>query len=127
MVTPLPRSVCLSVLFSFLAVLGTAQQVPPQPLITQPVIESQLTTLRGNTHPLARPQFDIGAAPPDLPMQRMLLVLKRSAQQDAALLKLLDDQQDNASPTYHKWRTPDEFGVQFGPVDQNVHQATACL
>ena len=44
----------------FLAVLGTAQQVPPQPLITQPVIESQVTALTGNTHPLAQPQFDIG-------------------------------------------------------------------
>src|SRR6266571_318903 len=125
--TPLPRIVCLSVLFSFLAVLGTAQQVPPRPLITQPIMEDQLTTLRGNTHPLALPQFDIGAAPPDLPMQRMLLVLKRSPQQDFALRTLLDDQQDKASPNYHKWLTPDEFGVQFGPSDQDIQVVTGWL
>ncbi len=125
--TSLPRVICLSVLFSFLAVLGTAQQVPPQPLITQPVIESQVTTLTGNTHPLAQPQFDIGAAPPDLPMQRMLLVLKRSPQQGFALRKLLDDQQDKASPNYHKWLTPDEFGVQFGPSDQDIQVVTGWL
>jgi len=107
--------------------VSTAQQVAPQPLITQPVIESQVTTLTGNTHPLAQPQFDIGGAPPDLPMQRMLLVLKRSPQQDFALRELLDDQQDKASPNYHKWLTPDEFGVQFGPSDQDIQVVTGWL
>src|SRR5713226_3203475 len=125
--TSLPRSICLSLLLSFFTVLCTAQQMPQQQLITQPVIESQVTTLAGNTHPLAQPQFDIGAAPPDLPMQRMLLVLKRSPQQDFALHKLLDDQQDKASPNYHKWLTPDEFGVQFGPSDQDVQLVTGWL
>src|ERR1039458_10280650 len=50
----------------------------PRPLITQPVDESQRTTLSGNTYPLARPEFDVGTAPASLPMERMLLVLKRS-------------------------------------------------
>ena len=77
----------------------------PQPLITQPVSGAQLTVLKGNTHPLARPQFDLGTAPATLPMQRMLLVLKRSPAQEAALRKLLDDQQDKHSPSYHKWLT----------------------
>ena len=40
---------------------------------------------RGYTHPYARPQFDRGAAPDSLPMARMLLVLQRSAAQEAAL------------------------------------------
>ena len=60
-------------------------------------------------------------------MQRMLLVLKRSPQQDFALHKLLDDQQDKASPNYHKWLTPDEFGVQFGPSDQDIQLVTGWL
>jgi hypothetical protein len=118
---------CLFLLFSLVSMQGLAQQVQPQPLITQPIIESQLTTLKGNTHPLAQPQFDIGIAAPNLPLQRMLLVLKRSPQQDFALRKLLDDQQDKASPSYHKWLTPDEFGVQFGPSDQDVLLVTGWL
>ena len=81
-----------------------------QPLITQPVDETQLTVLKGNTHPLARPAFDLGTAPATLPMQRMLLVLKRSPQQEAALRKLLDEQQSKGSPNYHKWLTPTQFG-----------------
>ena len=61
-----------------------------RPLITQPVDETKLTVLKGNTHPLARPEFDRGAAPPSLPTQRILLVLKRSAEQEAALEQLLE-------------------------------------
>jgi subtilase family serine protease len=99
----------------------------PQPLITQAIDETQLTTLTGNTHPLARPQFDLGTAPATLPMERMLLVLKRSPQQEAALQKLLDDQQDKNSPNYHEWLTPEEFGKQFGPTDADIQTITAWL
>ncbi len=127
MATRLPRVICLLTLALLFVTTAFAQQTPRQPLINQPVMENQLTTLRGNTHPLARPQFDIGAAPPNLPMHRMLLVLKRSPQEDAALLKLLDDQQDKASPNYHKWLTPDEFGTQFGATDQDVQQVSGWL
>jgi subtilase family serine protease len=103
---------------------GTAT---PRALITQAVDESQLTVLKGNTHPLARPQFDAGAAPGSLPMQRMLLVLKRSPEQESALRKLIDDQQDKASPDYHKWLTPEGFGKQYGPSDSDVQSVTAWL
>jgi hypothetical protein len=108
---------------------SAAQPAPaaPHPLITQPVDESQLTTLRGNTHPLARPQFDLGTASASLPMKRMLLVLKRSPDQETALRKLLDDQQDKASPNYHKWLSPEQFGQQFGPTDSDMQTITAWL
>jgi len=102
-------------------------QTAPRPLIVQSVDEGQLVRLQGNTYPLARSEFDQGAAPSDLPMQRMLLVLKRSPEQDTALMKLLDDQQDKASPNYHKWLTPEQFGKQFGPADQDIQTITAWL
>jgi hypothetical protein len=40
--------------------------------------ETHRTILKGNTYPLARPEFDLGTAVADLPMERMLLVLLRS-------------------------------------------------
>ena len=98
-----------------------------RPLITQAVDESQLTTLKRNTHPLAKPEFDLGTAPATLPMARMLLVLKRSAEQQTALAKLLDDQQDKGSSNYHKWMTPEEFGKQFGPTDADMQTITIWL
>jgi hypothetical protein len=57
----------------------------------------------------------------------MLLVLKRSAEQESALEKLLDDQQDKASPSYHKWLTPEQFGKQFGPADSDMQTITLWL
>jgi hypothetical protein len=53
-------------------------------------------------------------------MKRMLLVLKRSPEQDSALLSLLDSQQDKRSTNYHKWLTPKDFGTRFGPSDSDV-------
>src|SRR5580692_11856564 len=105
----------------------SAQAAAAIPLITQPVDESNLTTLKGNTYPLARPEFDLGSAPASQPMSRMLLVLKRSDDQEAALRKLLDDQQDRASPNYHKWLTPQQFGRQFGPADIDMRTIIAWL
>jgi hypothetical protein len=117
-----------------LAFIGTgwgqdrAQMVSAShPLITRAVDESQLTTLKGNTHHLARKEFDLGTAPATLPMERMLLVLKRSPEQQLALHKLLDDQQDKHSPNYHKWMTPEEFGKEFGPSDADMQTITGWL
>jgi subtilase family serine protease len=86
-----------------------------------------LVTLQGNTHPLARPEFDQGAAPDSLPMERILLVLQRSAEQEAALRTLLDEQQIKSSPSYHMWLTPEQFGEQFGPADADIQAVTDWL
>ena len=112
----------------FLLLTGVlVAQSPRQPLITRPINESVLVTLKGNTHPLAQPRYDMGIAPPDLPMNRMLLVLNRDPQQDFALRKLLDDQQDKNSPNFHRWMTPAQFGAQFGATDQDIQLVTGWL
>lgn len=99
----------------------------PRILMTQAVDESRRTVLRGNTHPLARAEFDRGVAPASLPVRRMILVLKRSAEQEAALRVLLDGQQTKGTPTYHQWLTPEQFGEQFGPADSDVEAVTVWL
>src|SRR5579864_8768062 len=106
---------------------NTANLSSAHPLITQPVIEAQRTVLTGNTHRLARREFDLGTAPASLPMDRMLLVLKRSPEQEWALRKMLDDQQDKASPNYHKWLTPEQYGKTFGPTDDDIQKITTWL
>ncbi len=122
----LPRAIlCLS--FLFLVGELFSQEVSIQPRIVQTLDESHLTTLRGNVHPLALARFDRGAAPPSMPLNRMLLVLKRSPEQEAALLRLLDEQQDKSSPNYHKWLQPEEFGKRFGPADADVQAVTSWL
>jgi subtilase family serine protease len=98
-----------------------------RPLITQAVDESRVVKLTGNTHPMARPENDLGTAPATLPMERMLLVLKRSDDQEYALRRLLDDQQDKSSPNYHKWLTPEQFGAQYGPTNADMQTITNWL
>jgi hypothetical protein len=114
----------------FLSVDAQAQRdsIPTAaPRITQAVDDAKLTTLRGNTHPLALARFDRGAAPASMPLERMLLVLKRSPEQDAALITLLDQQQDKSSLNYHKWLKPEEFGKRFGPADSDIQAVTGWL
>ncbi len=50
----------------------------------------------------------------------MSLVLAPSAQQSAALDQLLADQANPASPRYHKWLTPAQFGASFGVSDADL-------
>ncbi|HXR77195.1 MAG TPA: S53 family peptidase, partial [Bryobacteraceae bacterium] len=107
--------------------MAQSKPAPISPRITGRVNEADRRTLRGNTHPLARPQFDQGPVQRDLPMDRMLLVLTRSLQQEAALQDLLKEQHDSSSPEYHHWLTPDEFGQRFGPADADVQAVTAWL
>ena len=95
--------------------------------VTQPVDMHNLVTLRGNVHPLARPEFDQGVAPDDLPMERMLLVLQRRPEQESALRQLLDDQQVKSSAQFHQWLTPEQFGQQFGPADSDLQAVTDWL
>jgi len=125
---PALPSLCTILAFILSCAIQAAAQSPNvAPRITQPIDESNLVVLRGNTSPLARPEFDQGAAAASLPMQRMLLVLQRSPQQEAALDQLLEQQQDNSSPNYHRWLTPQQFGADFGPAPADVQTITSWL
>ncbi len=92
-----------------------------------PVDEGRTVILAGNVHPLARPEFDRGPLDPSTPLGRMLLVLKPSAEQQAALDALVAAQQDPGSPSYHHWLTPAEFGARFGVAPAQIAQVTAWL
>ncbi len=122
-------SLCFAFLvFASIDVHAQRDSVPaPVRRVTEAVNDANLTTLRGNTHPLAMARFDRGAAPAAMPLEWILLVLKRSPEQDAALIALLDPQQDKSSRNYHKWLKPEEFGKRFGPADADIQAVTAWL
>src|ERR1700744_5249435 len=98
--SPLWKGALLSLPIAMtLGVPGAAQtHSTAQPLITRPVDESSLVTLRGNVHPLARPQFDRGQAPVSLGAQRELLVLKRSSRQEMMLQQYLASVEHKVTP-----------------------------
>ena len=112
----------------FLPSLSVLAQTPTvRARVTERVDVQKLATLRGNVHPLARPEFDQGVAPDDLPMRRMLLVLQRAPEQETSLRQLLDNQQVKSSPIFHQWLTPEQFGQQFGPAESDVQAVTDWL
>jgi subtilase family serine protease len=128
----------LAVPFVFSGVRASAQTTPesasaaPQSAavparITQAIDETQLVTLKGNVHPLVRAAFDQGAVVDSMPMNRMLLMLKRSMEQESALTQLLVDQHNTNSPNFHKWLTPEQFATQFGPADADIQTITSWL
>jgi hypothetical protein len=103
-------------------------QTPPVPArVTQTVDPGNLVTLRGNVHPMARPEFDRGPVADSEPANRMSLLLQRSQDQEIALRQLLEQQQDKSSSNYHKWLTPAQFGTQFGPADSDIQAVTDWL
>ena len=89
--------------------------------------ETQVVTLEGNVHPLARAQFDQGLVNSDTRLERMVLLLKPSASQQANLDALVEAQQNPQSPLYHQWLTPAQYGSQFGVSDVQLAQVTAWL
>jgi pro-kumamolisin-like protein/Big-like domain-containing protein len=107
------------------AAAAQAAAIPSR--ITQAIDETQLVRLHGNVHPLARAEFDQGLISDATPMKRMMLVLQRSPEQQAALSKLMDEQLSKDSANFHKWLTPEQFGKQFGPADADIQAVTDWL
>ena len=100
------------------------------PLIAQPAPlwdDSVRVTLAGSVHPRLARLEPLGPVPPDLPMEKMIFVLKQSPEAKAKANQLLRDQQDPASPSYHQWLTPDQFGAQFGPSKAQLDAAASWL
>jgi len=98
-----------------------------RPRVVEAVDEARRVTLVGNVHPLARPEFDRGAVADAQPINRILLLLKRSDEQEAALQDLLQKQQDKSTPNFHQWLTPEQFGAQFGVADADIQVVTDWL
>ncbi|HUH64782.1 MAG TPA: choice-of-anchor D domain-containing protein [Terracidiphilus sp.] len=107
--------------------LTAAQEAAPQVRIVQRIDESNLVTLRGNTHPLASARYDRGRVSPDLPMDGLILVLERSPEQQAAFDKFVASQADSNSPNYHKWLEPEEVGERFGPSMADINTVEGWL
>jgi subtilase family serine protease len=53
-------------------------------------------------------------------MKRTILVLKIAPEKQAELDRLVAEQQDSASPNYHRWLTPEEFGNRFGRSPEEI-------
>jgi len=105
-----------------------AQLAPPaRVLITQPIDSGRLYTLAGNTRAEANAQNNRGKVDDAFAMDHMLLLLQRSPERERALEDFIAQQQDSASPNFHKWLTAAEFGQTYGPAPRDIETVSEWL
>jgi len=95
--------------------------------ITQAIDDRETTVLRGNVHPQLQHAVDQGRMDGATQLHGVSLVFKRTPEQDAAVDKLLEEQQDPASPNYHKWLTPEQYAERFGLSQTDLDKVVAWL
>ena len=115
--------VCLGVLGTSTLSFGAVAL----PQVTQSVNNQQRVVLKGNVRPMPRGARDLGAVNASTPASRMLLLLKRPAEQEAALQQFIAEAHAPGSASYRHWLTPAQLGSQFGPADSDVQAVVAWL
>ena len=109
---------------AFIAQFARAQSLAPA---VQSVSPPARVTLSGNVHPLAQARYDHGAVSDAAPASRMLLLLRRSPEQEAALQEFLLQVHRPGAPTFHAWLKPEQFAAKFGHSDADIASVTNWL
>jgi subtilase family serine protease len=91
------------------------------------VSASSRVTVRGNVSGHIKRASDLGAAPQDRKLESLSLRFSMTSAQQADLTQLLAAQLNPASPSYHKWLTPDQFGARFGLSSGDLAKVTSWL
>jgi|HubBroStandDraft_6_1064221.scaffolds.fasta_scaffold00030_53 subtilase family serine protease len=111
-----------------LPLLASAVCLAQQPdRIAGPIDSSRSIAVAKSLHPLAQPQYDLGAVDLSLKLSYMTLLMAPSPSQQTALDQLLAQQQDRRSSNYHKWLTPQQFANRFGLGHDDLNRVTAWL
>jgi len=96
-------------------------------LVKATIDESKTVILPGNVRHEANAVNDRGGVSDSLPMEHMLLQLKRPADREAALEQLIEEMHQPGNPNFHRWLTPDELGDKFGPNPADIEKVSSWL
>ncbi|WP_058187819.1 S53 family peptidase [Terracidiphilus gabretensis] len=115
-------ALAVTVFFAFFSVSLVVSQAAPQ----------RLAVMRPDPQPAVLPVRlglgrDLGLLAGETRLDRMILLMKPTAGQQADLNTLLAAQQDPHSQQYHQWLTPAQFGARFGASAANLAKASAWL
>ena len=87
--------------------------------------DRDLSTILEGNHPDEAAELAVeAAAPASQPLAMRFTLALRNRNE---LARVLADQQNPASPDYHRWLTPDEFTSRFGPTDTDLARVTGWL
>jgi uncharacterized protein (TIGR03437 family) len=120
-----PRPV--PVLLAAVVLAGAALDAQTPNRIAQEIDTARVRALPNHLPRWANPDNGAGLVPPGQAMGQLTMVLSRSPEREAAFEKLLADQQDPASPDYHRWLTPTQVGERFGLSAQDIGSLTGWL
>jgi uncharacterized protein (TIGR03437 family) len=95
--------------------------------ITGRIDNSRTVALTGHVRPQANAQNDRGEVAGTFPLPGVTLIFRPSAAQQADLDQLLANQQDPASPDYHRWLTPEQYANRFGMAPSDMAQVVSWL
>jgi subtilase family serine protease len=95
--------------------------------IKQAIDDRDTVALRGSVHPMLQKATDQGRMDGATRLEGVSLIFKRTAEQDAAAEKFLEDLQNPNSPNYHKWLTPEQYADRFAISASDLAKVTAWL
>jgi subtilase family serine protease len=105
---------------------GLARAASAAPLVTAPVDDRVTTPVAGERSSLLSIAKDMGAVDDSVALTHARGELKRAPALQAALDKLVEDQQDRKSPSYHKWLQASELRA-YGPDAADVAKVVTWL
>jgi hypothetical protein len=89
-------------------------------LITDPIDESKLVPLSGNTRPEATAENDRGPVSDSFRMDGLMLQLKRSPVLESEFKQYIEQLTDKSSPNFRKWLTPQQIASRYGLAQQDL-------
>jgi subtilase family serine protease len=96
-------------------------------LITEPVDETRVVTLVGNTRPETKAANDRGRLADSFPVEHMLLQLKRAPELEREFEQHIESLTDKSSPNFRQWMTAAEQGEKYGVAQQDIDTITNWL
>ncbi|MGC0776463.1 MAG: Ig-like domain repeat protein, partial [Candidatus Acidiferrum sp.] len=123
----LRQGLALSVLIIGINLLDSPANAQIREQLSHAIDDADYVRIEHTKPLLATPANDVGRVESSRAMQRMLLVLSPSPEQQNQLKQLLDEQQNRKSPQYHHWLSANEFAAEFGVGDADVEKVKQWL
>jgi subtilase family serine protease len=119
----------VSLLLSILSILflATSSFAAAPDRITGPIVSGQTIRLALGVPAQTRLASDQGPVESSMNMNSLTLLTVPSPAQKRALTKLLADQQNPHSASYHKWLTPIQYADRFGLSPNDIKKMTNWL
>ena len=128
---PVVACLYVMVLLTLPAFAQTPQNLSCSPMAVARIAgdadDNVLASLQGNIHPLALADFDEGVVDESLPLEHIIMMLRRSPDQETALATRIDQMHNQRSPYYHQWLSAEDVGRCFGVADSDIAVVTDWL